>query len=91
MGNLFSYQLIFIFLFLVIIVMLVFVRTGHDRERVREDLTRRGCTVLEITKGPERFPYGAMRSYIVKYRDENGAEHERHCVTNMFHGVYWRE
>jgi hypothetical protein len=67
---------------------------GMDHDRIRQYVEERGGTVLDSSWapfGPGWFGEKSDRIYCVRYRDKDGNEHEAHCKTSMWTGVYFTE
>ena len=67
---------------------------GMDHDRIRQYVEERGGTVLDSNwapLGPGWFGEKSDRIYYVRYRDKDGNEHEAHCKTSMWTGVYFTE
>jgi hypothetical protein len=65
-----------------------------DHERIRQYLMERGSRVLEIRWdpfGPGWFGEKNDRIYHVRYVDREGNEHDSHCKTSLWTGVYFTE
>jgi hypothetical protein len=80
---------------MMLIVLVVRLLAGSlDRDRIRGHLEERGWRVVEVRWSP--FGHGwfgdhSNRIYRVRYRDEEDREHEAHCKTSLFGGVYLTE
>lgn len=64
---------------------------GLDRDRVKEYVESRGGTLIESNWTPfGRGWFGERgdRIYTIRYVDRDGNEHEAHCKTKMWSGVY---
>jgi hypothetical protein len=67
---------------------------GLDRGRVKEYVESRGGTLIESSWTPfGRGWFGERgdRIYTIRYVDRDGNEHEAHCKTSMWSGVYLSE
>lgn len=81
---------------LVILIAIVFrlAAGSMDHDRVRQYVESRGGTVIEANWapfGPGWFGEKSDRIYAVRYLDQDGNEHEAHCKTSMWTGVYFTE
>lgn len=67
---------------------------GLDHDRIREYVESRGGRLIEAgwaPFGPGWFGEKSDRIYAVRYLDRDGNEHEAHCKTGMWTGVYFTE
>ncbi|AWM42377.1 hypothetical protein C1280_24910 [Gemmata obscuriglobus] len=67
---------------------------GMDHDRIRQYVEERGGKVLDSSWspfGPGWFGEKSDRIYGVRYLDRDGNEHEAHCKTSMWTGVYFTE
>ena len=67
---------------------------GMDHDRIRQYVERRGGKVLDSNWspfGPGWFGEKSDRIYGVRYLDGDGNEHEAHCKTSLWTGVYFTE
>jgi hypothetical protein len=67
---------------------------GMDHDRIREYVESRGGKLIEAgwaPFGPGWFGEKSDRIYAVRYLDRDGSEHEAHCKTSMWTGVYFTE
>ncbi len=86
---------ILIFLgFIAIAIVIRLLAGGMDGDRVRAYIEKRGGRLLSSGWAP--FGKGWFgekndRIYEVRYVDGDGNEHEAHCKTSMFSGVYFTE
>ncbi len=65
-----------------------------DRNRIADYIQGSGGRIIEITWspfGPGWFGEKSDRIYCVRYVDRDGDEHEAHCKTSLFTGVYLTE
>ena len=65
-----------------------------DHDRIKHYVDERGGTVLYShwsPFGPGWFGEQSDRIYGVRYLDKDGNEHEAHCKTSMWTGVYFTE
>ena len=65
-----------------------------DRRRVREYIESHGGRLLEARWRPFGLGWFGEKSdriYEVRYLDNNGNEHEAHCKTSLWTGVYLTE
>ena len=65
-----------------------------DRRRIRENLSERGCSTIEIhwsPFGPGWFGENGDRIYEVIYLNKSGRRIVANCKTCMLSGVYWRD
>lgn len=63
-----------------------------DKDRIRQDLTARGCKGIQVRWsrfGPGWFGEKSDRIYHVTYRAPDGAPREAYCKTGLFTGIYW--
>ena len=87
----------FVILVVLVIVVGIAIRLaagGMDHDRVRQYVESRGGRVIEANWAP--FGKGWFgekndRIYEVRYVDADGNEHEAHCKTSLFSGVYFTE
>jgi hypothetical protein len=87
-------EVAFIVIPLVIVLALVIrlAAGGMDHGRLREYVESRGGRLLEARWtpfGPGWFGEKSDRIYSVRYLDADGNEHEAHCKTSMWTGVYF--
>ena len=81
----------------VVIIVVILIRLGAggmDHDRIREYVESRGGKVLDSNWspfGPGWFGEKNDRIYGVRYLDKDGNEHEAHCKTSMWSGVYFTE
>jgi hypothetical protein len=88
-----------IFLILIPVVILIalafrFMAGGLDHDRIKQYVESRGGQVLDSNWapfGPGWFGEKSDRIYGVRYLDNDGNEHEAHCKTSMWTGVYFTE
>jgi hypothetical protein len=81
-------------LFILIAVVIRFAAGGLDHDRVKQYVESRGGSVIEANWepfGPGWFGEKSDRIYGVRYLDRDGNEHEAHCKTSMWTGVYFTE
>ena len=81
-------------LFIGIAIVFRLIAGGFDHSRVREYVESRGGQVLEANWapfGPGWFGEKSDRLYAVRYLDQDGNEHQAHCKTSMWTGVYFTE
>jgi hypothetical protein len=67
---------------------------GLDRDRVKKYVESQGGTFIESNWTPFGrgwFGEHGDRIYTVRYVDRDGDEHEAHCKTSMWSGVYLSE
>jgi hypothetical protein len=67
---------------------------GLDHDRVREYVESRGGKIIESNWspfGPGWFGEKSDRIYAVRYLDKDGNEHQAHCKTSMWTGVYFTQ
>src|SRR5262249_5126665 len=67
---------------------------GMDHDRIRRYVEARGGKVIEANWapfGPGWFGEKSDRIYAVRYLDQDGNEHQAHCKTSMWTGVYFTE
>lgn len=87
----------FFLLIPVVIVLAIVIRLaagGMDRDRIEQYVRDRGGKVLDSNWdpfGPGWFGEKSDRIYGVRYLDRDGNEHEAHCKTSMWTGVYFTE
>jgi hypothetical protein len=65
---------------------------GMDHDRIREYVESRGGTILRSSWapfGPGWFGEKSDRIYQVDYLDGDGNQHQAHCKTSMWSGVYF--
>src|SRR3954452_2246110 len=65
-----------------------------DHDRIKQYVEERGGKVLDShwsPLGPGWFGEKSDRIYGVRYLDKDGNEHEAHCKTSMWTGVYFTE
>lgn len=79
----------------IVVVLVIRLAAGAmDHERIRQYLADRGARVLEIRWdpfGPGWFGEKNDRIYHVRYVDREGNEHDSHCKTSLWTGVYFTE
>lgn len=86
-----------VFLFGVLIVVIVLLRLlagSFDRQRIAEDVARRGGRVESIEWAPFGkgwFGERGDRIYRVRYVDARGRTRDAQCKTRRFSGVYWAD
>lgn len=79
------------------VIVAIFIRLlagGMDHDRVRRYVESRGGRVIDAAwspLGPGWFGEKNERIYSVRYFDRDGNEHEAHCKTSMWSGVYFTE
>ena len=86
-------EIAFLVIPIVVVIAVVFrlIAGGIDRDRIREYVESRGGRVLEVRWapfGPGWFGEKSDRIYSVRYLDSSGNEHDAHCKTSMWTGVY---
>ena len=87
----------FFLLIPVLIVIAIAIRLvvgSMDHHRIEQYVGERGGTVLYSNWspfGPGWFGEQSDRIYGVIYLDKDGNEHEAHCKTSMWAGVYFTE
>lgn len=87
----------FFLLIPVMIVVAIVIRLaagGMDHDRIKQYVEERGGKVLDSSWspfGPGWFGEKSDRLYGVRYLDKDGNEHEAHCKTSMWTGVYLTE
>ncbi len=87
--------MIVFFIFLAFVVFAIMIRLlagGVDHDRVRQYIEECGGKVLNLNWepfGPGWFGEKSDRIYCVNYIDKDGNEHETHCKTSMWTGVYF--
>jgi hypothetical protein len=87
----------FLLLIPVVIVIAIVIRLaagGMDHDRIKRYVEERGGKVLDSNWspfGPGWFGEKSDRIYGVRYLDKDGNEHEAHCKTSMWTGVYLTE
>ena len=67
---------------------------GMDHDRVRQYVELRGGRVMDANWAPFGkgwFGEKSDRIYQVRFLDQDGNEHEAHCKTSLFSGVYFTE
>ena len=83
--------------FLLVIVAAIVIRLlagGLDHDRVEQYIELRGGRVVDARWapfGPGWFGEKSDRIYEVRYLDRDGNEHEAHCKTSLWTGVYFTE
>lgn len=83
--------------FVIVIVVAIVIRLmagGLDHDRVRQYVESRGGQMVEAhwaPFGPGWFGEKSDRIYEVRYLDRDGNEHEAHCKTSLWTGVYFTE
>jgi len=90
MGGEGAVMLMLVFAALAIGVRLV--AGGQDRERIRDEVRKRGGEVIDITWSPMGKGWWGEKSdriYTVEYRDASGMHRRAWCKTSMFTGVYF--
>lgn len=86
--------LILIPLVIVVAVVIRLAAGGLDHDRIREYVEGRGGRVVDANWapfGPGWFGEKSDRIYRVRYLDRDGHEHEAHCKTSLWTGVYFTE
>jgi len=86
--------LLLIPLFIIIAIVIRLAAGGLDHDRVRQYVEARGGKVIEANWapfGPGWFGEKSDRIYAVRYLDQDGNEHQAHCKTSMWTGVYFTE
>jgi hypothetical protein len=81
-------------LFIIIAIVIRLAAGGLDHDRVRHYVESRGGRVIEANWapfGPGWFGEKSDRIYAVRYLDRDGNEHNAHCKTSMWTGVYFTE
>jgi len=87
----------FVILIPVVIIIAILIRLGAggmDHDRIRQYVEERGGKVIDSNWspfGPGWFGEKSDRIYGVRYLDADGNEHEAHCKTSMWTGVYFTE
>ncbi|MFN8423122.1 MAG: hypothetical protein U0470_06920 [Anaerolineae bacterium] len=84
----------YVVLFVIVAIGLRIVAGTMDGDRVRMYIERRGGRLLSsfwTPFGKGWFGERSDRIYVVRYLDESGDEHEAHCKTSLFTGVYFTE
>lgn len=87
----------FLLLIPVVIVIAIVVRLvmgAMDRDRIREYVGGQGGQLLEASWSPLGPGWAGEKSdriYRVQYLDREGNEHQAHCKTSMWTGVYLTE
>ena len=88
---------VFFILIPVFIVLAIVIRLaagGLDHDRIKRYVEERGGTVLDSNWspfGPGWFGEKSDRIYGVRYLDQDGNEHEAHCKTSIWSGVYFTQ
>lgn len=80
--------------FIVIAIVIRLAAGGMDHDRIKQYVEECGGTVLDSNWspfGPGWFGEKSDRIYGVRYLDRDGNEHEAHCKTSMWTGVYFTE
>lgn len=75
-------------------VMIRLAAGGMDHDRIKSYIEDRGGKVIDshwAPFGPGWFGEKSDRIYSVRYLDRDGNEHEAHCKTSMWTGVYLTE
>lgn len=78
----------------VIVIVIRMTAGGMDRQRVKQYIESNGGKFIEANWapfGPGWFGEKSDRIYAVRYLDRDGNEHEAHCKTSMWTGVYLTE
>ena len=86
--------LLLIPLVLVIALVIRLAAGGLDHDRIKRYVEDRGGQVLDANWapfGPGWFGEKSDRIYGVRYLDPDGNEHEAHCKTSFWTGVYFTE
>jgi hypothetical protein len=86
--------LLLIPLFIIIAIVIRLAAGGLDHDRVRQYVESRSGKVIEANWepfGPGWFGEKSDRIYAVRYIDQDGNEHQAHCKTSMWTGVYFTE
>ena len=87
----------FLLLIPVVIVIAVVIRLaagGLDHDRIKRYVEGRGGEFLDAQWapfGPGWFGEKSDRIYGVRYLDRDGNEHQAHCKTSLWTGVYFTE
>ena len=80
-----------VWLVIIIVVVVSMLSRLMDTDRIRGHVEERGGKLLEKRWAP--FGPGwygdHKRIYAVRYSDRDGNEHQAHCKTHPFSGVYW--
>jgi hypothetical protein len=82
---------IFILVFIVIAIVIRLAAGGLDHDRIKQYVEERGGKVLVSNWspfGPGWFGEKSDRIYGIRYLDQDGNEHEAHCKTSIWSGVY---
>jgi hypothetical protein len=88
---------IFLALIPIVIIIAIVIRLaagGMDHDRIRRYVEQQGGTVIDSSWapfGPGWFGEKSDRIYLVRYTDRDGNEHEAHCKTSMWTGVYFTD
>lgn len=86
---------IFLIPLFIVVHIAIRLRLGSiDHDRIKHYVDERGGTVLYShwsPFGPGWFGEKSDRIYGVRYLDKDGNEHEAHCKTSMWTGVYFTE
>lgn len=80
--------------FILIAIVTRMMAGGMDHDRIRQYVEQRGGRVIDSNwspMGPGWFGEQTDRIYGVRYVDRDGHEHEAHCKTSMWSGVYLTE
>lgn len=80
--------------FIIIAIVIRLAAGGMDHDRIRQYVEERGGTVMDSVWspfGPGWFGEKSDRIYGVRYLDKDGNEHQAHCKTSLFTGVYFTE
>lgn len=80
--------------FVIIAIVIRLAAGGMDHDRIRQYVEERGGKVLDSQWspfGPGWFGEKSDRIYGVRYLDKDGNEHQAHCKTSLFTGVYFTE
>jgi hypothetical protein len=86
--------LLLIALFIIIAIGIRLAAGGLDHDRVSQYVESRGGKVIEANWepfGPGWFGEKSDRIYAVRYLDQEGNEHQAHCKTSLWTGVYFTE
>jgi hypothetical protein len=81
-------------LFIIIAIVVRLAAGGLDQDRVRQYVESRGGKLIEASWepfGPGWFGEKSDRIYAVRYLDGAGHEHQAHCKTSLWTGVYFTE
>lgn len=87
----------YLLLFPAMIVLAIGIRVAAgawDRSRIRNYIESAGGDVKSIEWnpfGPGWFGEKSDRIYLVRYLDRDGNEHEAHCKTSLWTGVYFTQ